>query len=69
VRQLVRERHLGSHRRVRLRWHGRTDAGTPAPEGTYTVRVSLRRRGRTIDLLERTRLRRVPPRTRAERRG
>ena len=69
VRHLVRARHLEPDRRIRVRWRGRTDAGTPAPEGTYTVRVSLPRRGRTIDLLERTRLRRVPPRTRAERRG
>ena len=68
VRHLVRARPLPPGRRVRLRWRGRTDAGTPAPEGTYTVRVALRDRGRTIDLLERTRLRRVPPRSRAERR-
>lgn len=33
---------------VRLRWRGRTDAGTRAPDGTYRVRIGLRDQGRSV---------------------
>ena len=55
-------RHLADHRRakkgrfVRLRWYGRTDAGRPAPAGTYHVQVVLHRRGRTVDVQDGIRL-------------
>ena len=61
VRHLVTDRHVPADRRVRLRWNGRTDAGTRAAPGTYRVRVTLRRRGRTVDLRRATRLSARPP--------
>lgn len=53
-----RPRDQPGSRRVRFRWDGRTSAGRPAPDGTYSVRLTLRRRGRTVDLRERISLNR-----------
>lgn len=35
-------------RRVRVVWNGRDDAGLRAPDGAYSVRVTLRREGRSV---------------------
>jgi hypothetical protein len=61
VRHLVTARPQHRDKRLTLRWYGRTDAGMRAPQGTYEVRVVLAKRNRTIDLLDRTRLRVLPP--------
>jgi FlgD Ig-like domain len=61
VRHLRTRRHVPADRRVRFHWGGTTDAGTRAADGTYTVRVTLGRLGRTIVLHKRIRLRNVPP--------
>jgi hypothetical protein len=63
VRRLAVAEPVPARRRVRFRWDGRTDAGARAPRGTYRIRVGLRRRDRTIDLVATTRLR-VARRTR-----
>lgn len=57
VRGLAVARPVPARRRVRFRWDGRTGAGTRAPRGTYRIRVDLRQRDRTIDLVATTRLR------------
>jgi FlgD Ig-like domain len=57
VRHLVRGRPKRRGRELRARWAGRTDAGAPAPDGTYRVRVELPRRGRELELLDTIRLR------------
>lgn len=56
VRHLARARGAHSKRFVRFRWYGVTDAGRPAPAGTYRVRVGLRRRGGTVVLQDAIRL-------------
>jgi hypothetical protein len=61
VRRLAAARAVPAGRRVRLQWDGRTDRGAPAAPGTYRVRVTLRRRGRTLDLRRPTRLSPRPP--------
>lgn len=38
------------HGLIRLRWDGRTDAGTRAPDGSYRVRIHLAGAHQTIDL-------------------
>src|SRR5918911_985660 len=42
VRPLAQDRPLPADERVRFHWGGRTDSGARAPDGTYTVRVTLR---------------------------
>jgi hypothetical protein len=61
VRRLVRNERARRCCYVRVRWHGRDDAGRPVRSGAYRVRVSLRRRDRSIDLLQDIRLRRRAP--------
>ena len=56
VRRLATDRPAPAGRTLRFRWDGRTDAGRPAPPGVYRARVTLRRRGRSIVLLQRIRL-------------
>jgi hypothetical protein len=58
VRHLVRGRPKRAGRTLRARWRGRSDGGSPAPDGTYRVRVTLPRRGRELELLDTIRLRR-----------
>ena len=65
VRRLAAGRPVGPHHRLRLRWDGRTDAGGPAPPGTYRVRVTLPRRGSTLQLLTAIRLLDHRPRRRS----
>jgi hypothetical protein len=57
VRRLAVDEPVPARRRARFRWDGRTATGALAPRGTYRVRVGLRRRDRTIDLVATTRLR------------
>jgi hypothetical protein len=47
--------------RVKLRWNGRTDAGTTAPQGTYHLRVDLLSLGRVITLPDPIELDNVAP--------
>ncbi len=47
-----------------LRWNGRTDAGTRAPDGRYRVRVTLRQEGRSVVPPRATVVDTVPPRPR-----
>src|SRR5581483_7940855 len=56
VRHLAADRAVRPSRKLRFYWDGRTDAGRLAPPGTYRVRVTLRRRHRTVDLLREIRL-------------
>jgi hypothetical protein len=46
---------------VRLRWNGRTDAGTRAPDGSYYVRIHLAGGHQTITLPNRISLDTKPP--------
>jgi FlgD Ig-like domain len=64
VRRLATGRPVGPRRRLRLRWDGRTDAGTPAPPGAYRVRVTLPGRGSTLELATAIRLLDRAPRRR-----
>jgi hypothetical protein len=61
VRHLSRRPNQPADRKVRFHWGGRTDAGARAPDGTYTVRITLSRLGRTITLHKPIRVRNVPP--------
>jgi hypothetical protein len=61
VRHLRSRPNVPADRKVRFHWGGRTDTGARAPDGTYTIRVTLARLGRTIELHKRIRLRNVPP--------
>ena len=47
--------------RVTLHWHGRTDSGAQAPEGSYHLRVHLLTLGRTITIPDSTQLDLTPP--------
>jgi hypothetical protein len=67
VRRLAVGRRAPAGRRVRLQWDGRTARGTVAAPGTYRVRLTLRRRGRTLDLRAPARLSGRPPHGRGAR--
>jgi hypothetical protein len=47
VRVLARDRDLDAGRH-RIRWYGRTAAGTAVPDGAYRVRIALRHEGRSV---------------------
>ncbi len=53
VRRLADDVHVVAHRALRLQWDGRRDDGTPAPDGNYRIRVSLRNEGRST-VIQRT---------------
>ena len=61
VRTLVDARRVKRRGRVRVAWDGRTDAGDRAPDGTYRLRLGLRREGRTLDLPREIKLDTTPP--------
>jgi flagellar hook assembly protein FlgD len=61
VRHLSRRTNQPADRKVRFHWGGRIDSGARAPDGTYTVRITLSRLGRTITLHKPIRVRNVPP--------
>lgn len=48
VRRLVDDRRLRAKQRLRLIWDGTNGADRIAPDGTYRIRVNLRRQGRAI---------------------
>lgn len=48
VRRLADNRTLPAYKALFLKWDGRADDGTMAPDGTYRVRVALRREGRSV---------------------
>lgn len=48
VRRLATEQRVSPSTTLRLRWDGRTDAGTRAPDGLYRIRASLTRQGRSV---------------------
>lgn len=64
VRTLVEDRALPAGRRLFLRWDGHDDHGRTVADGTYRIRLNLRRQGRAVtltrDIIKDTR----PPRPR-----
>lgn len=64
IRRLARNEPLDAYRQLRLVWDGRDDAGRRAPDGTYRVRVGLRRQGRSVLLPRNIDLDTTPPRPR-----
>ncbi len=50
VRRLIANRRLPADRRMRLVWDGADDGGRSVPDGTYRIRVNLRRQARAIVL-------------------
>ena len=61
VKHIVTSMHVKAYRQVVLHWLGRTDEGRPAPDGTYRVKVGLRREGRSLTLPGEVRVDRRPP--------
>jgi flagellar hook assembly protein FlgD len=64
VRRLVDGATVAPSRPLRLRWNGRTDAGTRAPDGDYRMRVTLQEEGRSVTVPRTTRIDTRPPRPR-----
>ncbi|HEV2821396.1 MAG TPA: N,N-dimethylformamidase beta subunit family domain-containing protein [Solirubrobacteraceae bacterium] len=50
VRTLADRRNIEAYTRQGFDWDGATDAGAMAPDGTYRLRLSLRRQGRSITI-------------------
>ena len=63
VARVANNRHLPKGE-VTLRWDGKAEDGLVAPEETYSVRVGLRRHGRTNTLPHEVKLDLTPPRPR-----
>jgi hypothetical protein len=63
VRRLATATPVLADRVLRFRWDGDTDAGRRAAPGRYAAQLMLARRGRTIELVRRMRLRATPPRS------
>jgi hypothetical protein len=61
VRTFARDVPLGAGRHA-YPWDGRTDAGRPAPEGDYRLRVALSSEGRTLTALHLLTIDTTPPR-------
>ncbi len=65
VRTLLRNRRLVAYHQLSgLRWDGRTETGGRAPDGSYRVRVTLRREGRSVVVPRSFALDATPPRPR-----
>jgi hypothetical protein len=64
VRVLADDRRLAAYTPTRFAWNGRTDAGAMAPDGSYRIRITLRREGRSITLQRIARLDLTPPKPR-----
>ena len=62
VRRLVDNQRVTAGRPAEFFWDGRTDDGAVAPDGTYRVRVTLRREGRSVFFAKSIRLDTTPPR-------
>ena len=61
VRRLARNRRYRAGQAVQLLWNGRDDAGAIVPDGSYRVRVGLRRQGRSVTLVDEVRIDATPP--------
>lgn len=61
IRRLARNQQLDAYTQLRLVWDGRDDDGAKAPDGTYRVRVGLRRQGRSVVLPRNIDLDTTPP--------
>jgi hypothetical protein len=64
VRRLATERDIAPSTVLRLRWDGRTDTGTTAPDGVYRIRASLTRQGRSVVVPRLITLDTTPPKPR-----
>ncbi|HEU0318039.1 MAG TPA: hypothetical protein VFR49_11960, partial [Solirubrobacteraceae bacterium] len=62
IATLQRDHHLAAYSQWALRWNGRTDAGSLAPDGRYQIRVRLRDQGRSVLLPQAITLDTVAPR-------
>jgi hypothetical protein len=62
VRVLADDRRLPAYTPTRFPWDGRTDSGARAPDGTYRIRVTLRREGRSVTVPRSVRLDTTAPR-------
>jgi hypothetical protein len=62
VRRLVTDRPYRPDQRIQLLWNGRDARGRVVPDGVYRVRVSLRRQGRSVVLLDTITVDGTPPR-------
>lgn len=62
VRRLLSDRPLRPDQRVALLWNGRDARGRVVPDGEYRVRVTLRRQGRSVVLLDTITVDGTPPR-------
>ncbi len=61
VRELLGGRHVAKGTLVRLKWDGRTDDGTRAPDGRYRYRITLQHKGRSVVLASSVRIDTTPP--------
>jgi flagellar hook assembly protein FlgD len=61
VRELLGGRHVAKGTLVRLKWDGRTDEGTRAPDGRYRYRITLQHKGRSVVLASSVRIDTTPP--------
>jgi hypothetical protein len=64
VRELLSGRHVVKGQLVHLKWDGRDDDGTRAPDGRYRYRITLQHEGRSVVLAKSVRLDTTPPRPR-----
>ena len=64
VRTLAEDRFMRAYTQTRFRWDGRDEAGRPAPDGRYRLRIALRREGRAGVQARVTVKDTVPPRPR-----
>jgi hypothetical protein len=62
VRVLADDRHLPAYTPTSFVWDGRTDDGGRAPDGSYRIRITLRREGRSVTMARIIRLDTTPPR-------
>lgn len=61
VRRLVDDRRLRAKQRLRLVWDGTNARGRRQPDGTYRIRVNLRRQGRAIVIPRNINMDTTPP--------
>ena len=61
VRSLIDGRLVRAHQRIAVRWNGREDDGSHAPDGVYQLQVELRDSGRDVLIRRRFRLDTGPP--------
>jgi len=64
VRRIATARPVEPDQALRLRWDGRTDAGSVAPDGPYRVRARLTAQGRSVTVPKLINLDTEPPRPR-----